>query len=197
MKDIEVIKKLFQMLSQAKEQGHSSVSIAAMENYLNLLDKHVENSTSQSSMDQEIGLAKFVAENDRNIAHANNQTAHSLEMFRSVVTAGQSALKSSMVINGGAAVALLAFTGKVWETKVSETVASSLSSSIFIFCLGVLCAALASGSTYLSQLSFASECNKTGHTINFINISFVISSYISFYMGASGAANSLGLHFGL
>ena len=132
MKATEVIGEIRQALSQTKEQGHSTVSIDAMENYLKLFDKDVEYDTYYKSQDHEAKLANFKAENDRNIARANIETAHSLEMFKSVITAGQSALKSSMVVNGGAAAALLAFTGKIWETKTSEVVANSLTSAIFI-----------------------------------------------------------------
>ena len=197
MKASEVLKEIRQALSQTKEQGHSTVSIEAMENYLTLFDKDVENDTYYKSLNHESELANFKAENERNIAHANNQTAHSLEMFRSVITAGQSALKSSMVVNGGAAVALLAFTGKIWETKISEAVAGSLTTSIFIFCLGVLSAALAAGTTYLSQLAFSSDWMKIGHSINCFNIVIVLSSYGLFGVGAYTAASSLGVHFGL
>ncbi|AAZ28418.1 hypothetical protein [Colwellia psychrerythraea] len=197
MKASDVLKEIRQALKQTKVQGHATVSIDAMENYLMLFDKDVENDTYYKSQNHEAQLAKFKAENDRSIAHANNETAHSLEMFKSVITAGQSALKSSMVVNGGAAAALLAFTGKIWETSTSELVANSLTSSIFIFCLGVLCAALATGTTYLSQMSFANGWLKLGHSINTFNIAVVLSSYGLFCFGAFKAANSLGVHFGL
>jgi hypothetical protein len=197
MKALDVLKEIREALEPIKEQGQSTFSIEAMENYLKLLDKDVENDTYYKSQDHESRLAKFKAENDRNIAYENNETAHSVEMFKSVITAGQSALKSSMVINGGAAAALLAFTGKIWETSTSEIVANSLTSSIFIFCLGVLCAALATGTTYLSQLSFGNGWLKLGHRINTFNIVVVLFSYGLFGFGAFKAANSLGVHFGL
>jgi len=197
MKASDVLKEIREALAPVKEQGQSTFSIDAMENYLKLFDKDVENDTYYKSQDHEARLAQFKAENDRNIAYANNETAHSVEMFKSVISAGQSALKSSMVINGGAAAALLAFTGKIWETSTSELVANSLTSSIFIFCLGVLCAALATGTTYLSQLSFANGWLKLGHSINTFNIIVVLSSYGAFCLGAFKAANSLGVHFGL
>ena len=119
MKATQVLSEIRQALNQTKQQGHANVSIDAMENYLKLFDKDVENDTYYKSLDHEAELAKFKAENDRNIAHASNITAHDIEMFKSVITAGQSALKSSMVVNGGAAAALLAFTGKIWETNTS------------------------------------------------------------------------------
>ncbi|WP_139686259.1 hypothetical protein [Vibrio tasmaniensis] len=197
MKASDVLQEIRNALKPIKEQGQSTFSIEAMENYLNLFAKDVENDTFYKSQDHEERLAKFKAENDRSIALANNQTAHSLEMFKSVITAGQSALKSGMVINGGAAVALLAFAGKIWETAISEVVANSLTSSIFIFCLGVLSAALATGTTYLSQLLFSNDRLKLGNYVNRFNIAVVLSSYGFFCFGAYKAASSLGMHFGL
>ncbi|MCZ8488592.1 hypothetical protein O9992_19380 [Vibrio lentus] len=84
-----------------------------MENYLNLFDKDVENDTFYKSQDHESRLAQFKAEND--LVYWYKQTIKPpipLEMFKPVITTGQSALKSSMVINGGAAVALLAYLEK-------------------------------------------------------------------------------------
>jgi len=41
-------------------------------------------------------------------------------MFKSVIDAGTVALRSATLINGGAAVALLAFIGNIWEKGVAE-----------------------------------------------------------------------------
>jgi hypothetical protein len=197
MKASDVLSEIRQVLKETKRQGHSTVSIDAMDNYLKVFDKDVENDTYYKSLNHEAELAKFKAENDRNIAHSNNETAHAVEMFKSVVNAGQSALKASMVINGGGAAALLAFTGKIWETSTSELVANSLTNSIFLFSLGVLCAAFATGTTYLSQYAFGDNWFKTGHTFNVISIVATLSSYGLFGFGAYTAATSLGVHFGL
>ena len=197
MKAKDVIKDIKAALRQTKEEGHSSVSLDAMDNYLSIFDKDVENDTYYQSLDHERELAKFKAENDRNIANATIKTSHNIEMFKSVITTGQSALKSSMVINGGGAAALLAFTGKIWSTTTSPEVANSLTCSIFIFCLGVLCAATATGTTYLSQLAFSSKWIKTGQTVNCFTIVLVLSSYVLFCYGAYAAATSLGVHFSL
>jgi hypothetical protein len=197
MKASDVLSEVRKVLKETKDQGHTTVSIDAMENYLMLFDKDVENDTYYKSLNHEVELAKFKATNDRNIANANNHTTHSIEMFKSVITAGQSALRASMVVNGGAAAALLAFTGKIWETSTTELVANSLTTSIFLFCLGVLCAAFATGTTYLSQFSFSSGWLKLGHSVNVLSICTILSSYIFFGVGAFKAANSLGVHFGL
>ncbi len=193
----EVVEEIRAALIQTKDQGHSTVSIEAMENYLTLINKDIGTDNHYQSLEHESSLATFKAENDRNIATASNQTKISMEMFKSVITAGQAALKSSMIINGGGAVALLAFTGKIWSTTTSPEVASDLTTSIFIFSLGVLCAAFASGTTYFSQYSFSSEWLKTGHTFNIVSITVTLSSYALFCYGSYVAATSLGVHFGL
>lgn len=197
MKASDVIREIREALVPVKESGQSTISIEAMENYLKSFDKDVENDSIYESQNHEARLAKFKAENDRNISYANNQTVHAVEMFKSVILAGQSALKSSIIINGGAAVTLLAFTGKIWETSTTEVVANSLTTSIFIFCLGVFFASFATGTTYLSQYSFSQQWLKLGHAINIFTITVVLSSYGAFFFGAFKAAKSLGLHFGL
>lgn len=197
MKASDVLTQIRQALKETKTQGHMIVSIEAMENYLKLFDKHVGNESYNKSESYEFELAKFKAENDRNIANSSNETAHSVEMFKSVVNAGQSALKASMVINGGGAAALLAFTGKIWETTTSALVANSLTCSILIFCLGVLSAALATGTTYLSQYAYSGDWFKTGHSFNVLSISAILGSYALFGYGAFKAASSLSMHFGL
>ena len=193
----DVIKDIRAALNQTKSEGHDTVSIDAMENYLGLFNKDVDNDTYYKSLNHDKLLTEFKATNDRNIAHANNVTLTNLEMFKSVVSAGQSALKASMVINGGGAVALLAFTGKIWTTATSSSIADSLTTSIFVFCLGVLLSAMASGTTYLTQLSFNVNKYKTGNVINILSIASIFGAYIAFFYGAYIAATSLGLHFGL
>jgi len=101
-----------------------------------------------------------------------------------------------MLINGGASIALLAFTGKIWQTSVSEAVANSLSSSIFIFCVGVLCAAIAAGTTYLSQIFFSTIYENIGTIFQILTIITVIFSYCLFAYGAFETSTSLDEHFG-
>ena len=64
--------------------------------------------TEKASPDRDFLLANHAYELD----YARET---SLEMFRSVITTGQSALKATMLLNGGAAVAMLAFVGKLVE----------------------------------------------------------------------------------
>jgi hypothetical protein len=110
--------------------------------------------------------------------------ASDLEMFRSVIQAGQNAVKSSFLLNGGASVALLAFIGKLTEEQQSKIPA--FADSLTIFVTGVFAIALASGVTYLSQWFYAeseSWKQKTGFALNMVSIVLGLSSYGFFIWG--------------
>ena len=51
-------------------------------------------------------------------------------MFKSVISSGQSALKACMIINGGGAAALLAFTSKIWTSQSTMASINELTLSI-------------------------------------------------------------------
>jgi hypothetical protein len=75
-----------------------------------------------------------------------------IEELKAVNAAGQSAIKSSMLVNGGGAVALLAFIGHL--TTSSETARSipTFAFPLTIFVLGVWLGGLSAGFTYLTAL---------------------------------------------
>jgi len=105
-------------------------------------------------------------------------------MFRSVITVGQGAIKSSFVLNGGAAIALLAFIGHLAQfkpEKVAEFGACQLP-----FAYGVLAIAVTSGLTYLSQWLYASPrglAKRAGFILNLLCIALGLGSYGLFVWG--------------
>jgi len=124
-------------------------------------------------MDFQSQLAQYDAENARH-----------LEMFKSVITAGQSALKSALLINGGAAVAMLAFVGSVWEESLALCTVIYLLVAMGLFVVGVLLGAIASGLTYLAQRAYAQEREKAGNRLNVAIITCVVVAYALFLLGS-------------
>ena len=107
-----------------------------------------------------------------------------LELFRSVITAGQSAIKSSLLLNGGASVALLAFIASLAQFKPSKV--SEFGACLLPFAFGVLTIAVTSGTTYLSQWLFASPrawAVKAGFVVNILSILLGVASYVLFVFG--------------
>ena len=70
-----------------------------------------------------------------------------VELFRSVIEHGRDALKAAILINGAAAVALLAFIGKIWSMKNSLSTADPLAYALLVFGSGVLFAGVSSAFT--------------------------------------------------
>jgi hypothetical protein len=112
------------------------------------------------------------------------EVANYTESFKAVIQAGQTALKSAILINGGAAVALLAFIGSLWSSSPSIKVVESLSSSMQFFVFGVLSSAIATGIVYLAQYANMLKKSWTFRILNFISIILVIFSYICFVTGS-------------
>jgi hypothetical protein len=129
-------------------------------------------------------LEKFKA--DLQVWIEQNKAAHesNLEMFRSVIQSGQSAIRSSFLLNGGAAVAMLAFIGKLTENQAGKI--PVFASSLTIFVIGVLLITITSGFTYLSQWFYAGESKwkvATGFWFNIAAIVLGLSSYGVFIWG--------------
>lgn len=114
------------------------------------------------------------------------QNDHDVEMFKSVIEAGQTALKTATIINGGAAAALLAFLGNLLTKEAPPGVVfpiPAISFAMLIFVVGVGCAGIASGTRYLSQWSYGGGREKTGDTLNFISIFLGLASLAAFFWG--------------
>lgn len=105
------------------------------------------------------------------------------ELFKSVIDAGQHALRVSLAINGGAAVAVLAFLGNLM-TKSPATSLGQFPTAMLFFVSGVLAAAIATGCTYLTQHWYHHDRKKHGDISNLICIGLVVSSYALFAIGA-------------
>ena len=78
----------------------------------------------------------------------------STELLRSVITFSIEILKSAMLINGGAAVALLAFTGAVWSSGQPNSSVQSLSTAILWFGGGVLATMVGTILGYFTQYHY-------------------------------------------
>jgi len=193
----DVINNIRSAIAITKEQGHKTASLEALEDLLSLTEKNIEIDNYNDSLEQERTLSIYKAENDRYIADLNNETKRDLEMFNSVLAAGRDTLKSITLINGGAVVVLLAFLGKIWDGKEYTDVVNALSTSILIFSMGVLCAALATGITYITQSAYCYDDNdKRGDSIKGLVIGVVVVSYILFFTGIFWATSAFGIQIG-
>jgi hypothetical protein len=184
MNTTELLDTIKKALSDVREKQQEVVSVDAMTNYLDALKKEIDSNEVFNKSKFEADLTAFRAEHERNLAHYEAQQLHSVEMLRSVITYGLATLKSSMLINGGAAVALLAFIGKIWEKNISVEAVNSLTNAIAFFSFGVLLAAIGSAGSYFTQYNYSESHQKSGIAFHIITILMVIGAFTLFGYGS-------------
>lgn len=125
-----------------------------------------------------------VAELEKYKVELQNWKEQQIEIFRSVIIAGQAAIKSSFLLNGGAAIALLAFIGHLAQFNVTKI--PEFGGCILPFAYGALAIALTSGLTYLSQWLYARDgtmTQKVGFVLNLLCVLIGLASYVFFIWG--------------
>ncbi|HDR9798342.1 TPA: hypothetical protein QDC59_001913 [Burkholderia cenocepacia] len=157
----EVIDDIRHALDDIESKGITQIDIQNLRNYLNHVEKTVNHTDISSDGTQnpitynlEVWKAQLVY-----------NTASSTEMFKAVVEAGQTALKSAIVINGGAAAALLAFVGNAITKGAmvpGDILLTQVGKAMFLFTSGMGCAGLATGFRYLSQYGYAHAAGDKG-----------------------------------
>jgi len=141
------------------------VTIASLEallaNVENFIRQHAEQQIAAPNLED---AARFATEHAK-LQHASNlalyeaQAASARELFKSVITTAMVAIKSLILINGGAAVALLAFIGHLAtsETRSLSPAIHAFAVPLAWFVIGVWTAALFAGSVAADQKLFAEQ----------------------------------------
>ncbi len=176
----KLIDQIKRSLAEVKKSGQATVAVEAFERYLDELGPAVE-----KSQEIDVKLAEYAHE--RNLAHYDAVQAHNREMLRAVITYGQTTLKSTILINGGAAAALLAFIGNVWDSSLSSATVSGLTNSVLLFSSGVLAAAIGTAFTYCTQYCYAEGWKKWGVAFHIVTVLLVLLAFGLFGYGANEA----------
>jgi len=176
MESKQVLESINNQLAILKGEGHEAVSIEGLEAYL-------EDLSSQASDSKEIQLAQYSAQHQSNIEQYKEAKAEWRELFKATVGHAQSAIKLQALVNGGAAVALLAFIGKIWTPDFSANpIASYIPLALVLYCCGVGAAALTQSLTYLSQHFFTYNGDKIAEVIRFFAQLTAFSSLALFFI---------------
>lgn len=192
MDAIQAIEMLRNKIDEAKRTGLSSVTVESLEGVL----KGIETLAKLSVKDLEKEMEHYRATNAANLVEYEVKSSFDREIFKSVIAAGQNAMKSAMLVNGGAGVALLAFIGHLWERSLLTSVGMPLKYSLLYFVAGVLFAAIATGTTYLTLEAQSRGWKKTSDIINGASILLVAVSFLAFGMGGYQAYTGLTEHLG-
>ncbi len=119
-----------------------------------------------------------------------------LEVLRAVFTYGQATLKTTIFINGGAAIAVMAFLSRYVGVENQVANMQFFLSALLVFGFGVFLGALTTGLTYLSQSFFAHSKNKLGFSFQVVTVILGLCSLSTFGLGIWYSYKGFGSAFG-
>ncbi len=179
-----------EIIEEAKSKGIVEVPC---DNIIAYLDHFVEFAdTEPNPHEVEQYLEQYRAKLQAWVEQAKHGHATNLEMFRSVIATGQSAIRSSFLLNGGASVALLAFIGHLAQFNASKL--PVFAGCLLPFAFGILAIVVTSGATYLSQLLYADRrpwARKIAVTLHILSVVLGIASYVLFSWGVLATYHAL------
>lgn len=195
MKASEILQAIKPTITKSKNDGVQHISVESLEAYIARLEE-MSKRTPDDVAAGEAAMEAYKADLNSWVA-SRQQHEFNLEMLRATITTGQTALKSSLLINGGAAVATLAFVGNLLGRKESyQALLNFIPESLVCFVFGVLSAAIAAGCSYFSQAGYGDEFGKASRKVGVIRhllaVIAVVTSYVLFGRGAWLAYISIG-----
>jgi len=114
-------------------------------------------------------------------------------MMRGVIEFALAALKGIILINGAAAIAILAFLGNIWDPghEGANVVVSLIKPAMLSFVVGTTAGIVASASSYLSQMFFLEVKNKwLGACFRILAVLVAIGGIVAFGLGAVWAVDA-------
>ena len=173
MEPSQVVDEFSRQVESAKSRGLKDVSIESLEAYMIALRERIETHAPLTSA---------------NIEFQRQANEHAFQdrqaMFRSVIDSGQTALKASILVGGGAAAALLAFASAAWKS-MNPAGLELLGLTVFLLACGVVLAVIAAGLTYLTQglyydgMDKPDNCmeDRVGNGVRYASLALVVGSY--------------------
>ncbi len=120
MRTEEALELLDGEIANAAATGTTTIQLQALKKYAEQLRKwHEEDEASDADVPHEARMESVRAKLTKWVSDHQRKHEWEVEMFRSVIEAGLSALKTFVLINGGAAIALLAFAGHLVKGHVN------------------------------------------------------------------------------
>lgn len=113
-----------------------------------------------------------------------------LAMFRGQMDFAILALKSIILVNGAAAVALLAFLAQIWGEKSATAVAAAAGSSLGGFVIGTACGVAAAAFSYFAQALYLEHSQRWGAVARWVAIGLGAAGMVAFALGAWNAIDA-------
>ena len=164
---------LRQALVTAQEQGQESVPVDSIIKAVDELQPH--------PLPYDARIEQWKAQIQGQFLEYQSRSQLQQETFRSAIASAQFSLKAVILINGGAAVALLAFVGQMMARGVD---AASVAQGIKWYVFGVGAAGASTAGMYFAQYCYHRGFKHRGDAWRWISILLGISALIFFIYGS-------------
>ena len=188
----ELIALIRRDIGIVRAEGATSVTIASLEVFLATVEDFIAKHPNAEIPTIEQARLQHAS----NLAWYEAKAASSRELFQSVIAMATLTIKSLILINGGAVVALLAFIGHLATSATGRPAIHAFAAPLQWFVIGVGTATLFAGFVALAQKCFAEEYDaaeesKRKRRLKFwanafvwISIIFGVSSISAFAVGS-------------
>ncbi|QIK80890.1 hypothetical protein G7069_04305 [Lysobacter sp. HDW10] len=182
MEPVELINEIREELKRVEESGQTHVPVTGLRQYLSALELDAQYSFEERRRSHEGTLAHYAAQNQ-----------FSLEMFKSVLETGKSAIDALLIINGGAVVAMLGVLSNLAGKSTGDTLARHFALPLLQFGIGVLLAACCFAFRYFSQAAYADsealsdKYRKRGDRLKCVAVVVGVAGYIAFGFGIANS----------
>lgn len=156
MKVEEIIEELENELRNAKGAGVEQIPIENFELFVSEMARIAKSTPSDISREA-FTIENYRARREDWLSRRDLRRRQNERMPEYTINTGEQALKAMLTVNGGAAIALLAYLGSFAKSDVALPVPASMILALQLFVGGVLCAMAAFGSRFFSQAGFGSE----------------------------------------
>ena len=167
-----------------REKGGSLITAESLGQLLDHLDS--------GQVDRDIGLI-IASQQEAALARYRARADSLLELFKSVIQSGQAALKSFFLLNGGAAVAVLALIGHLSTSSITAAQVNKFGRPLLSFACGLAFTTLASGLTYLVQKAYSppKKNRRLAERLNALVILMCAASLVAFIVGCGFAYGAI------
>ena len=182
MENSQAIEILKSELTALRNKGRKLVSIKDLMAALAILESSPQLTAQQLERDHQ-----------RILAHYSAERQSDLEMFKSVLESGKTAINALLIINGGAVISLLGALSNLAGKAETSSFARYLALPLAQFGTGVLVAAVCLGLRYFSQASFAESSSfgdrywKIGQGLTYAAIVVGMAGFVLFGFGLSNS----------
>ena len=183
MKAKDIIEFIKKAVLDVKKTGQELISVDAMGTFLDALKSTVEDPKEVDNRHFEASVQFLRSQHEQNLVILEAQQRSELELFRSVIGYGQAAMKSAILINGGATVALLALIGNIWVKGINPDAIGSLTDGIRLFAFGTLTAAVGTAASCVTQYCYMNFGEKAAKTFHILTVLCVVGAFLLFGLG--------------